>query len=348
MRPAGIALDKLPDPADVIARNSILWEVFKKHRETGLADLETAATDLSPFERARLRAIVSEEMGWGDSGLAISLGVANFHKIFAMMSGRPALIERFVTGGQDEIGCWAVTEPDHGSDSLTVTEPHYSDPSIRANCIAVRDGDDYIIRGQKSAWVSNGTVATVAALFCTIDGDQGFRGGGVCVVPLTLPGVTKGKPLNKLGQRALNQGEIFFDDVRVPAENMVIGKENYAAIVEQILTMANASMGVTFVGVAWLLVVVLAGVVLSARMGSGQPAIGEGLEFESIAAAVLGGAKLGGGEGRVLGTVFGVLFLALLGNGLNLVRVSSFTQMLVIGAVLIVAIVADRLRQGWR
>ena len=244
------ALDKLPDPADVIARNSILWEVFKKHRETGLADLETAATDLSPFERARLRAIVSEEMGWGDSGLAISLGVANFHKIFAMMSGRPALIERFVTGGQDEIGCWAVTEPDHGSDSLTVTEPHYSDPSIRANCIAVRDGDDYIIRGQKSAWVSNGTVATVAALFCTIDGDQGFRGGGVCVVPLTLPGVTKGKPLNKLGQRALNQGEIFFDDVRVPAENMVIGKENYAAIVEQILTMANASMGVTFVGVA--------------------------------------------------------------------------------------------------
>jgi len=92
----------------------------------------------------------------------------------------------------------------------------------------------------------------------------------------------------------------------------------------------------------------LAGVVLSARMGSGQPAIGEGLEFESIAAAVLGGAKLGGGEGRVLGTVFGVLFLALLGNGLNLVRVSSFTQMLVIGAVLIVAIVADRLRQGWR
>jgi len=223
--------------------------VFKKHREAGLADIEGTTAELSPFERARLRAITSEEMGWGDSGLAISLGVANFHKTFAMMSGRPALIDRFVRGGQDEIGCWAVTEPDHGSDSLTFTEPHFSDSAIRANCIATRDGDDYIIRGQKSGWVSNGTMATVAALFCTIDPSQGFKGGGVAVVPLDLPGVSRGKPTNKLGQRALNQGEIFFDEVRIPAEYMVVGSDAYGAVVEQILTGANASMGTIFVGV---------------------------------------------------------------------------------------------------
>ncbi len=249
MRPAGVALDKLHDPADVIAKNSILWDVFKKHRETGLADMEEATAELSLLERARIRALVSEEMGWGDSGLAISLGVANFHKTFAMMSGRPALIDRWIKNGQGEIGCWAVTEPDHGSDSLTFTEPHFSDPKIRANCIARRDGDDYVINGQKSGWVSNGTIATVAALFCTIEPEKGFRGGGVAVVPLTLPGVTKGKPTNKLGQRALNQGEIFFDEVRIPAENMVVGSDAYAAIVEAILTGANASMGQIFVGV---------------------------------------------------------------------------------------------------
>ena len=121
------------------------------------------------------------------------------------------------------IGCWAVTEPDHGSDTLAVTEPHFSDPSLRANCVARKDGDDYVIRGQKAAWVSNGTIADVAALFCTIDPSQGFKGGGVCLVPLDLPGVSRGKPLDKLGQRALNQGEIFFDDVRVPASYMVVG-----------------------------------------------------------------------------------------------------------------------------
>ncbi|MCC6268468.1 MAG: acyl-CoA/acyl-ACP dehydrogenase [Dehalococcoidia bacterium] len=249
MRPAGEQLDRLHDPQDVIASNSILWDVFKKHREAGLADIEGTTAELSPFERARLRAITSEEMGWGDSGLAISLGVANFHKTFAMMSGRPALLDRFVRGGQDEIGCWAVTEPDHGSDSLTFTEPHFSDSAIRANCIATRDGDDYIIRGQKSGWVSNGTMATVAALFCTIDPSQGFKGGGVAVVPLDLPGVSRGKPTNKLGQRALNQGEIFFDEVRIPAEYMVVGSDAYGAVVEQILTGANASMGTIFVGV---------------------------------------------------------------------------------------------------
>ena len=49
-----------------------------------------------------------------------------------------------------------------------------------------------------------------------------MAGGGVAVVPLNLPGVSKGKPLNKLGQRALNQGEIFFDNVRIPRHYMVI------------------------------------------------------------------------------------------------------------------------------
>ena len=250
MRPAGRELDRLADPQDVIARNSILWDVFKKQREAGLNDVEGATAELSPLERARVRAMTSEEMGWGDSGLAISLGVANFHKMFCMMSGRPSLIDRYVRGGADEIGCWAITEPDHGSDQLTLTERSWRDPSIKANCVATRDGDEYVIRGQKSAWVSNGTIATVAALFCNIEPAEGLQAGGVAVVDLTLPGVTKGKPLDKLGQRALNQGEIFFDEVRIPAENMVIGKENYSAIVQQILTGANASMGIMFVGVA--------------------------------------------------------------------------------------------------
>jgi len=250
LRPAGRELDLLADPADVIKKESILWEVFRKHRATGLAELAAETAELDPHEQARLGSLVAEEMGWGDSGLAVSLSVSSFHKTFAMMSQRPSLIERWCKPGLQDIGCWAITEPDHGSDSLTVTEPHFSDPAVRANCIARKDGDFYVINGQKSAWVSNGTIANVAALFCTIDGDQGFKGGGVAVVDLTLPGVSKGKPLNKLGQRALNQGEMFFDDVRIPAENMVIGKELYGAVVEQILTGANAWMGATFVGVA--------------------------------------------------------------------------------------------------
>jgi acyl-CoA dehydrogenase len=109
LRPAGIALDRLSDPAQVIAPESALWRVFEKSRELGLDQLESSGGDLSPVEAARVRYLVNEELGRGDSGLAISLGVAGFHGIFARMSGRPALVERFCGESSREIGCWAVT-----------------------------------------------------------------------------------------------------------------------------------------------------------------------------------------------------------------------------------------------
>jgi alkylation response protein AidB-like acyl-CoA dehydrogenase len=250
MRPAGIALDRLADPADVIASDSVLWNVFEKYRELGLDDLEQSTQGMDPADAALLRALINEEIGWGDSGLAVSLGVAGMPRIFARMSGSAELMERYGAAGSTEIGCWAITEPDHGSDSLAFDQPQFANGEVRANCIATRDGDDWVIRGQKSAWVSNGTIASVAALFCTTDPDQGFKGGGVAIVPLDLPGVSRGKPLDKIGQRPLNQGEIFFDEVRIPADHMVISGDPYAFIVENVLVMANAFMGATFCGVA--------------------------------------------------------------------------------------------------
>jgi len=250
LRPAGAKLDRFDDPCAVSAAGSPLWQVFESYRELGLDQLETAGAEISPFQRARIQYLVNEELGWGDSGLAISLGVSGFHRFFAQLSGRPALVERFAAPGNRDVGCWAVTEPDHGSDTLAVTESHFHDGRLRPNCVARRDGDAWVIRGQKSAWVSNGTIATVAALFCTLDPSEGFQGGGVCLVPLDLPGVSRGRPIDKLGQRALNQGEIFFDDVRIPGDFMVVGKDLYAGAVEAVLTMANAAMGTIFVGVA--------------------------------------------------------------------------------------------------
>jgi alkylation response protein AidB-like acyl-CoA dehydrogenase len=250
MRPAGIQLDRLSGPTEVIAPQSVLWEVFKAYRELGLHDLDRLDATLTPVERVRLRFLICEELGWGDVGLAASLGVGDFHRGFASRSGNDTLIERFCGPDNHDIGCWAITEPDHGSDTLMVTEPHFDDPERQPNCIAQRDGDDYVIRGQKSSWVSNGSIATVATLFCAVASSNGLDGGGVCLVPLDIPGVTRGKPLDKLGQRSLNQGEIFFDDVRIPADYMVVGPDAYTRVVEQVLIRTNAWMGMTFVGLA--------------------------------------------------------------------------------------------------
>ena len=71
--------------------------------------------------------MVNEELGWGDSGLAISLAVTGMPRIFAQMSGRPELIERFCGPDNKDIGCWAITEPDHGSDTLAFDQPGLSE-----------------------------------------------------------------------------------------------------------------------------------------------------------------------------------------------------------------------------
>jgi alkylation response protein AidB-like acyl-CoA dehydrogenase len=250
IRPAGRHLDRLADPSDVIARSSVLWDVFERFRGLGLDNVDHDPALVRTPQLARIHTLVQEELGWGDAGLAISLTVAGFPGTFARLVGRPELIERFAAPGSREIGCWAITEPNHGSDVLGFNQPFFSESNIHADCIATKDGDHYVIRGQKAAWVSNGTIATVATLFCTLDPSHGLRDGGVALVPLDLPGVSRGAPLDKLGQRALNQGEIFFDEVRIPAEYMVVGAEAYQTVVEMVLTMANAHMGVTFVGLA--------------------------------------------------------------------------------------------------
>ena len=249
LRPAGRELDRLADPADVIVPGSVLWSVLDQYSELGFHRLYED-TEMEPAARARLLAIINEELAWGDVGLAIAAGLCSFHTPWIRQTGDRELIERFCETEKLTIGCWALTEPDHGSDTLTVGEPHFQDSSLKPNCVARKDGDSYVISGQKAAWVSNGSIADVAVLFCTVDREQGFAGGGAFCVPLDLPGVERGRPLDKLGQRSLNQGELFFNDVRVPASYMAVGPEFYSLALEALLGYANAGMAQLFVGLA--------------------------------------------------------------------------------------------------
>ncbi|RPJ59152.1 MAG: ribose ABC transporter permease [Acidobacteria bacterium] len=85
----------------------------------------------------------------------------------------------------------------------------------------------------------------------------------------------------------------------------------------------------------------LAAVILTARLNSAQPIAGIMYELDAIAATVIGGTSLMGGEGRVVGTLVGALIMGVLRNGLNLLGVSSFLQQIVIGSVIIVAVLID-------
>jgi ribose transport system permease protein len=85
----------------------------------------------------------------------------------------------------------------------------------------------------------------------------------------------------------------------------------------------------------------LAAIILTARLNSAQPIAGINYELDAIAATVIGGTSLMGGEGAVLGTLIGALIMGVLRNGLNLLGISSFAQQLVIGSVIIIAVLLD-------
>ena len=89
----------------------------------------------------------------------------------------------------------------------------------------------------------------------------------------------------------------------------------------------------------------LAGVVLAARLDSVQPSSGFTYELDTIAAVVIGGTSLSGGTGGIAGTVVGVLIIGVLRNGLNLLGVSPFTQQVVIGVVIALAVAAEAFRK---
>lgn len=87
------------------------------------------------------------------------------------------------------------------------------------------------------------------------------------------------------------------------------------------------------------------GVVLAARMSSGQPGTGEGYETDAIAAAVLGGTSFFGGTGSVGGLIIGVLIIGVISNGLNLMHVNSYWQFVLKGIIIIAAVYFDIMKQ---
>ncbi len=86
----------------------------------------------------------------------------------------------------------------------------------------------------------------------------------------------------------------------------------------------------------------LSGVMLASRMASGQPSGGNGMELYAIAASVVGGASFSGGQGTIYGTLSGVVLIAIIGNALNLLNISSFLHQVVIGSVIVITVIFDR------
>ena len=135
--------------------------------------------------------------------------VATYVKSFGSEAQKQQWLPKMVSGAA--IGALGMTEPHAGSDLK----------NIRTK--AVRDGDDYVINGQK-VFISNGQMCDVIVLATKTDSTAGAKGVTLFLVDTSLPGFVRGKNLEKLGLKAQDTSELFFENLRVPASAM-LGKE---------------------------------------------------------------------------------------------------------------------------
>lgn len=134
-------------------------------------------------------------------------------------------------------------------------------------------------------------------------------------------------------------GDLALRHTRVMRQLYYIGSNETAARLSGIRVDLVRVVGY----VATSLLATLAGALLASRLMAGTPTAGSGLELQVLAAAVIGGASLRGGEGTVLGAFLGVVFVALINNAMTMLTVSIYWQMVVIGVVLAVAVALDML-----
>jgi hypothetical protein len=249
MQPTGVKLDKTPTE-QVIAEDSSLWEFRKQYLELGIS-LDTLGRfsigDPSPF-----LPLFFEELRYGDAGLAISIGAGLLPQYLSAKFKNHFLMERFP---ETMWGCWAINDPEHNFPQKNALW-YFQQLNInfsRPNCMARQDNKKIIINCQKSAWVSNSCIAEVCILFCLADlaeGQSDPKQGYVVLVPMDSLGVTRGKPIEKLGLRALNQAELFFDDVELSMDYVLAGPDTYHRAVYCIQIEVNSLMGSIFTGVA--------------------------------------------------------------------------------------------------
>ena len=149
--------------------------------------------------------VLEEGAGHGNFGLAFSMHsdiVTSYLLRFASEAQKRNWLPRMVRG--EAIGALAMTEPSGGSDVKAI------------RTVAVRDGDDYLISGSKT-FITNATVCDLVIVVAKTNPAAGARGISLFLVDMTLPGITRGQPLRKVGLKAQDTGELFFDQVRVPA-----------------------------------------------------------------------------------------------------------------------------------
>jgi alkylation response protein AidB-like acyl-CoA dehydrogenase len=185
-------------------------EVFQHAGELGLLCPTVPEAFGGPGADCLYSAVVLEEAApYSNFGLSLTMHseiVTNYFLHFASEALKAKWLLRMVSG--EAIGALAMTEPDGGSDVK----------AIRTSA-TLRDGH-YVLNGAKT-FISNASTCDLVVVVARTGPEAGAKGISLLVVDATLPGVRKGQPLKKMGLKSQDTGELFFEDVRVPADHLL-------------------------------------------------------------------------------------------------------------------------------
>jgi alkylation response protein AidB-like acyl-CoA dehydrogenase len=222
------------------ARGEFSREVWKQCAEFGIQGLPVPVEYGGGGRGLTDTILAMEALGYGcrDNGLMFSLNAQMWSFELPLVHyGTEAQKTRYlprVCRGE-VIGAHAVTEPDHGSDAMSMQSRYR------------RDGDHYVLNGSKT-FVTNGPVCDVVLAFATVD--PKFRAAGVTgfLVERGTPGMTLSNPIPKMGLRTSPMGEVVFEDCRIPVENRVGGEGTGFAVFNSAMEWERACIFASHLG----------------------------------------------------------------------------------------------------
>jgi alkylation response protein AidB-like acyl-CoA dehydrogenase len=204
-------------------REETPWPVIQEAAKVGLYGLDLNV-NLFVDPTGLLMPLVHEELFWGDAGIGMSLMGTGLASSAIFSNGTPEQWSQWLgrcygTPDDVRVAAFCSSEPGAGSDVSAIR--------TRATYDAVTD--EWVINGQK-AWATNGGIADIHVVVATVDPSLGTKGQAAFVVPRSeVRGLEQGTKLRKHGLRASHTADVFFDNVRIPAENVLGGKEKLDA-----------------------------------------------------------------------------------------------------------------------
>ncbi|MFH2006178.1 MAG: acyl-CoA dehydrogenase family protein [bacterium] len=251
LQPAENKLDRIANP-DEVFESKLFWDVMGQAFDLGFHKMgmkeEYGGLELDP----QTMGMVWEELGRFGPGFAASLmaGAVVPRLITFLAPMNEVLINEYVRPFCENddpryISAWGSSEPDIGSDGK-----NYSDPKVRHRTTATEKDDCYVIEGTKSNFISNGGIAKSYVVFACLEPEKGICGSGAFIVPADAQGITQGKAVDRIGLRTLNQAAVYFDDVRVPKENLLFPPgDAYPFLHNSIITVGNLGTGYLALGI---------------------------------------------------------------------------------------------------